>query len=90
MAEADDFCQTRLIRRVLQEYADLHVRIDDLDDHADLYHAGMTSLASVNVMLALEDSFNLEFPDRLLRKQTFVSIQSIKAALAEAATGERP
>ncbi len=43
----------------------------------------MTSHASVNVMLALEDEFDLEFPERLLRKQTFHSIFSIRATLTE-------
>ncbi|MDQ2728533.1 MAG: acyl carrier protein [Actinomycetota bacterium] len=50
---------------------------------ADLYRGGLTSHASVNVMLALEDAFDIEFSDRLLRKSTFESIDAIAATLVE-------
>jgi acyl carrier protein len=43
----------------------------------------MTSQASVNVMLALEDAFDIEFPDRMLTRSVFESINSISAALSE-------
>jgi acyl carrier protein len=43
----------------------------------------MTSHASVNVMLALEDAFDIEFPDRMLTRSVFESIASIRAALTE-------
>ena len=43
----------------------------------------MTSQASVNVMLALEDAFDIEFPDRMLTRSVFESIGSISAALTE-------
>ena len=54
-----------------------------LADDADLYQAGMTSHASVNVMLALEDAFDIEFPDRMLKRSVFESIAAIAAALTE-------
>jgi acyl carrier protein len=43
----------------------------------------MTSHASVSVMLALEDAFEVEFPERMLRKGTFESIRSIQRAIVE-------
>jgi acyl carrier protein len=43
----------------------------------------MTSHASVSVMLALEDSFGVEFPEHMLRRSTFESIGSIHKAIAE-------
>lgn len=43
----------------------------------------MTSHASVNVMLALEDTFDVEFPDELLKRSVFASVASISAALAQ-------
>jgi acyl carrier protein len=43
----------------------------------------MTSNASVNVMLALEDAFDVEFPDRMLNRSVFMSVSSISAALSE-------
>jgi acyl carrier protein len=71
------------IRAVLAEHGRLAVDAPSLDDHADLYQAGLTSHASVNVMLALEDAFDVEFPERMLRKKTFESIAAIRAAVEE-------
>ena len=71
------------IRSILAEHAKLATDIAELDDDADLYQAGMTSHASVNVMLALEDEFDLEFPERMLRKKTFESVACIRDALSE-------
>jgi acyl carrier protein len=69
------------IRNVLNQDGKLPVDISTLSDDADLYQAGLTSHASVNVMLALEDEFDVEFPDELLRKSTFESVTSIRSAL---------
>jgi acyl carrier protein len=53
-----------------------------LRDDDDLYQHGLSSHASVNVMLGLESAFDIEFPDVLLRRDTFKSVASIRAALA--------
>jgi acyl carrier protein len=66
---------------VLREHGKLPVDPAALSDEDDLYRAGMTSHASVNVMLALEDAFDVEFPDSLLRKSTFASVSAIREAL---------
>jgi acyl carrier protein len=71
------------IRKVLADHGRLAVDAAGIDRDADLYEAGLTSHASVNIMLALEDAFDLEFPDRLLKKSTFASISSIEGAIAE-------
>jgi phosphopantetheine--protein transferase-like protein len=71
------------IRRVLAAHARLAADPETLAPDADLYQAGMTSHASVNVMLALEDAFDVEFPDRLLKRSVFESVSSIAAALGE-------
>ena len=69
------------IRAVLDAHAKLRGPADGLGDGDDLYAAGMTSHASVNVMLALEDAFDVEFPDELLTKHTFCTIATIRDAL---------
>lgn len=74
------------VREVLRGHARLPVDVDELTDDADLFRAGMTSHASVSVMLALEDSFDLEFPDRMLTRQMFESVSSIRSAIAELTT----
>lgn len=75
------------VRQVLAEHARLGTDVGVLCDEADLYQAGMTSHASVNVMLALEDAFDIEFPDRMLRREVFESIASIEDALSELLVG---
>ena len=59
------------IRRIVAAHGRLPVDIDTLADDADLFAAGMTSHASVNLMLAVEDAFDLEFPDSMLRRGVF-------------------
>jgi acyl carrier protein len=69
------------IRKVIAEHARLSVAVETLADDADLFQAGMTSHASVNVMLALEDAFDVEFPDSMLNRDSFESIAAIEAGL---------
>ncbi|MCW3000778.1 MAG: acyl carrier protein [Conexibacter sp.] len=71
------------VREIVQEHGRLAVDIGSLSDDASLYEAGMTSHASVNVMLALEDAFDVEFPDELLKRSVFESIAAITAALRQ-------
>jgi acyl carrier protein len=74
---------TEAIRHILKDHGRLPVDVDELPLDADLYQAGMTSHASVNVMLALEDHFDVEFPDHMLKRGVFESIASIERALVE-------
>ncbi|MDP3759613.1 MAG: acyl carrier protein [Ramlibacter sp.] len=71
------------IRTVLRDHGRLKQDVAALDAGADLYQSGMTSHASVNVMLALEGAFDVEFPDHMLKRNVFSSIASIQRALAE-------
>jgi acyl carrier protein len=71
------------IRTILKEHGRLSVDVQTLTDESDLYQAGMTSHASVNVMLALEGKFDIEFPDRMLKRGVFESISAIRAAIQE-------
>ncbi|GAP35849.1 acyl carrier protein [Piscinibacter sakaiensis] len=71
------------IRSVLKQHGRLSQDADTLADDADLYQAGMSSHASVNVMLGLEGQFDVEFPDRMLTRSVFSSIAAIRAALDE-------
>jgi len=74
---------TSLIRDILVEHGRLGGPVDELQDESDLYQAGLTSHASVEVMLALEDRFEVEFPDRMLRREVFGSIAAIRDAILE-------
>jgi len=76
------------IRTILREHARLSQDPDALADGADLYQVGMTSHASVNVMLALEGEFDVEFPDHMLKRNVFESVSAIGSAIDEL-TAER-
>lgn len=71
------------IRSLLKQSGALQVDLAALGDDSDLYSAGLTSHATVGLMLAIEDEFDVEFPDRLLRRRTFYSVNSLAEALAE-------
>ena len=70
------------IRAILATFGRMPVEVSSLTATDDLYRAGLTSHASVNLMLALEDAFDIEFPDALLRKSTFESISAITTAIS--------
>lgn len=78
------------IRGVLERHAKLPIPVSSLGNGDDLYDNGLSSHASVNVMLALEDEFDVEFPDALLRKSTFESISAIRSALASMGVTDAP
>lgn len=69
------------LRTILAQVGRLEVPADTLDDQADLYEAGLSSLATVHVMLAIENAFDIEIPDRMLTRQLFRSIQSLADAI---------
>jgi acyl carrier protein len=66
----------------LSSHGRLSVDVAQLGDDSDLYEAGLTSLITVNLLLAIEDHFDVEFPDELLSRRTFQSIGSLSAAVA--------
>jgi acyl carrier protein len=71
------------IRSIIKQHGRLATDVDSLPLDADLYQAGMSSHARINVMLALENHFDVELPDRMLTRSVFESIASIEAALTE-------
>ena len=78
---------TEVIRELVKEHVRLSVPAESLSEDADLYQAGMTSHASVNVMLALEGEFDIEFPDHMLKRSSFESVAAITAAIDELLAG---
>lgn len=71
------------IRRVVGAHGRLSVPMDDVGSDDDLYRLGMTSHATLNVMLALEEIFDVEFPDDLLEKSTFESVLAMGTVISE-------
>ena len=71
------------IRTILADHGRLAEEVSVLADDGDLYQAGLTSHATVTLMLAIEDHFDIEFPERMLRRRTFESIDALHESLQE-------
>ncbi len=71
------------IRDIVIQHGNLTTNVAELTPTTDLYTVGLTSLTTVHLMLALEDHFNVEFPDKMLSRKTFESLQAIAEAIAE-------
>lgn len=71
------------LRELLGKHGKLSVDAATLGDESDLYEAGLTSLTTVNLMLAIEDEFDVEFSDSMLSRKTFQSIAALCDALEE-------
>lgn len=70
------------VREVVVAHLGVPVDAATLTPDRDLYAAGLTSLATVGLMLALEDRFEVEFPESMLGRNTFRSIASIAEAVS--------
>ena len=71
------------IRELLAKFGGLPVAVAELADDADLYAVGLSSFASVQLMLGIEEAFDLEFPDSLLNRKSFASIAAIEQTLSQ-------
>ena len=66
------------IRELLAMVGGLPVAVDQISDEEDLYNAGLSSFASVQLMLGIEDTFDIEFSDQFLNRKSFASIKAIE------------
>ncbi|TQV71762.1 acyl carrier protein [Exilibacterium tricleocarpae] len=71
------------IREILSDCGKLSVDVAQLEDDSDLYQVGLTSLTTVNLMLAIEDQFDIEFPDAVLSRATFQSISALNEVVED-------
>lgn len=69
------------IRALLAEHGRLPVPVEAVADDQDLFKTGLTSFACVQLLLALEDHFDIEFSDESLSRRTFASIETIASNL---------
>ena len=66
------------LRDILRRFGRLSINADMLGRDDDLFDAGLSSLATVNIMLAVEEAFDVEFPDHLLTRRSFQSISMLE------------
>lgn len=71
------------IRQILAESGRLAVPVESLSDDADLFAAGLDSLAIVNVLMSIEEQFDIELPDELLSRRSFSSIATIARVVTD-------
>ncbi len=67
------------VREILQTHGKLMTSATAIEPGADLYKAGLSSLATVNVMLEIENRFGIAIPDEALTRATFQSIAALTA-----------
>lgn len=69
------------VEQIIIAYGELGANQEKINPNDDLFKLGMSSRASVGVMLALENEFDIEFPDAMLRRDVFESISAISRAI---------
>ena len=74
------------IRDVLDEFGGLGAPAGTLDPGADLFASGMTSFASVSVMLGIEERLDVTYPESMLKRSTFESINAIASSIEQLRT----
>jgi acyl carrier protein len=84
-SSGDLFMRDR-VRTIIGSMNLLPVPIDGLSDQDSLFDAGMTSFGSVQLMLAVEEAFDIEFPNSLLTRKTFATVGGLTAAVEQLAT----
>ena len=73
---------TSQIREVLRSLDAMSGVVDGVSDEDDLFEKGLDSFGSVQLMLALEERFDCEFPDALLNRRSFSTIRVIRDTVA--------
>jgi acyl carrier protein len=87
VSERDDKTMTDDIREILAQNGRLAVPVESLEDESDLFAAGLDSLAIVNVLMSIEERFDIELPDEMLSRRSFSSIATLKRVVAELTEG---
>lgn len=77
----DEAATRERVRALVAANAGLGSAAADLADDQDLWEAGMDSLASVRVMIAVEEELDFEFPEEMLTRETFGSVAALAAAV---------
>lgn len=67
------------LRGILAEHG--KVEANRIADDGDLFAAGLTSFTAVQVMFAIEAGFGIEFPDEMLKRETFASIGMLRGSV---------
>ena len=69
---------TQEIRTILARHGNLARTLDRLSDDDCLFDNGLDSFGAVQVMMDLEEHFELEFPEHLLSREIFSTVRNIR------------
>lgn len=69
------------LRAILRDHGKLAVDATTLPEDADLFSVGLTSFATIQLMLAIEDAFGVEIPDDRLNRKTFSSLRALNGVI---------
>ena len=70
------------IRNLLARNEALAPVAAEISEDDNLFDKGLDSFGSVQLMLALEEHFDVEFPDHLLSRKSFSTIRSIRETVS--------
>jgi acyl carrier protein len=71
------------VRTIVASMNLVPVPLEGLTDDDNLFDAGMTSFGSVQLMLRIEEDFDIEFPNALLTRKTFATLGGLIAAVEQ-------
>jgi acyl carrier protein len=69
------------IRRAIDTKGNLRIPARDLAPRVNLYAAGLTPLAAIEVMIEIEQELRIVFPDQMLVRDSVASIEKIASCL---------
>jgi acyl carrier protein len=72
------------LKHLVSEKLDMNIRIEDIDPGAPLLGDGLNldSLALVELISLVEESFAIEFGERDLNMESFASLRNLAAVIA--------
>lgn len=76
-----------IIRDILRQNEAMSQIVDGLKEDDDLFEKGLDSFGSVQLMLGLEEKFEVEFPDTLLNRRSFSTIRIIRETVTKLSMG---
>ncbi|MFC5561842.1 acyl carrier protein [Methylobacterium aerolatum] len=88
LAEDNAMVSDEVVRDILRQNEAMSNLVDTLGEDDDLFEKGLDSFGSVQLMLALEERFNVEFPDSLLNRRSFSTIRIIRETVTSLTLGE--
>lgn len=81
----------RLMLSTLKELVVEHIAaldsVDQVDEQSDLAALGLDSMSALNLLMDMEDEFNVEFPEEYLTAEVFQSPATLAAVVSALTTG---